>query len=360
MHVKNVLFLLLAAVALIAPKVFAAQPAPAKAAFDEKALADFYRGKTVRIVVGFSAGGGYDQYSRLIARHLSRHIPGNPNVLVDNMAGAGSMIAANHIYNAAPKDGTVIGNLSGPIVLEQLFGNPAVQYDMGKFRYLAVPVSESYLMIAHKRTGITKFDELRGDKGKPLTMGAIPGSTVEHAPIMVKEVLNTNLKVVSGYKGTAEVRLALDSGEVDGFFNTWTSSKVTSMDKVKSGEWLVLAQLTETPMKDLIVPNVPTIQKIARSEEQRLLLKYGTSTPNDFGKVYVIPSGVPADRAAALESAFEKVFKDKELIADADKGRLEIDPLIGSTITKLVTEFLAMPNDLKNKLQTVLKTPVKK
>ena len=103
-------------------------------------------------------------------------------------------------------------------------------------------------------------------------MGAIPGSTVEHAPIMVREVLNTNLKVVSGYKGTADVRLALDSGEVDGFFNTWTSSKVTSMDKVKSGEWVVLAQLTETPMKDLIVPNVPTIQKIARSEEQRLLL----------------------------------------------------------------------------------------
>ena len=360
MHLKNGLFLLLAGVALIAPNVFAAQPAPAKPAFDEKALADFYRGKTVRIVVGFSAGGGYDQYSRLIARHLSRHIPGNPNVLVDNMAGAGSMIAANHMYNAAPKDGTVIGNLSGPIVLEQLFGNPAVQYDMGKFRYLAVPVSESYLMIAHKRTGITKFDEVRGDKGKSLTVGAIPGSTVEHAPIMVREVLNANLKVVSGYKGTADVRLALDSGEVDGFFNTWTSSKVTSMDKVKSGEWVILAQLTETPMKDLIVPNVPTIQKIVRSEEQRLLLKYGTSTPNDFGKVYVVPAGVPADRAAALENAFAKVFNDKELRADADKGRLEIDPLIGGTITKLVTEFLGMPTDLKNKLQTVLKTPVKK
>ncbi len=340
--------------------LWAAQPVAPKAGFDEKAVADFYRGKTVRIVVGFSAGGGYDQYSRLIARHLSRYIPGNPNVLVDNMAGVGSMIAANHMYNAAPKDGTVIGNISGPIVLEQLFGNPAVQYDMGKFRYLAVPVSESYLMIAHKRTGITKFDDVRGEKGKLLTMGAIPGSTVEHAPIMVKEVLNTNLKVVSGYKGTADVRLALDSGEVDGFFNTWTSSKVTSMDKVRSGEWVILAQLTETPMKDLIIPNVPTIQKIARSEEQRLLLKYGTSTPNDFGKVYLLPPGTVPDRAAALESAFAKVFKDKELIADADKGRLEIDPLIGSTITKLVTEFLGMPNDLKNKLQTVLKTPAKK
>jgi tripartite-type tricarboxylate transporter receptor subunit TctC len=353
-------WLLIALMMLVAVPAFAAQPTPPKAGFNEKAVADFYRGKTVRVVVGFSAGGGYDQYSRLIARHLSRYIPGSPNVLVDNMTGVGSIITANHVYNAAPKDGTVMGNISGPIVLEQLFGAPSVQFDMAKFRYLAVPVSESYLMIVHKRTGVTKFDDLRGDKGKPVTMGAIPGSTVEHAPIIVKEALNTNLKIVSGYKGTADVRLALDSGEVDGFFNTWTSSKVTSIDKIKSGEWVILAQLTETPMKDLIVPNVPTIQKIARSDEQRLLLKYGTSTPNDFGKVYVLPPGVPADRAAALEAAFAKVFKDKDLMADADKGRLEIDPLIGNTITKLVTEFLGMPSDLKNKLQTVLKTPVKK
>jgi tripartite-type tricarboxylate transporter receptor subunit TctC len=332
----------------------------AKPAFDEKSVASFYRGKTVRIVVGFSAGGGYDQYSRVIARHLAKYIPGNPAVIVDNMSGVGSIIAANHVYNAAPKDGTVIGNISGPIVLEQLFAAPSVQFDMERFRYLAVPISESYMLIVTKRTGITKFDELRGEKGKQVTLGAIPGSTVEHAPVLVKEVLNTNFKIVSGYKGTADVRLALDSGEVDGFFNTWTSSKVTSLDKMKSGEWVVLAQLCEKPMKDLIVPNVPTIPMIARSEEQRLLLKYGTSTPNDFGKVYVLPPGTPADRAQALEVGFERAMKDKELLAEAEKGRLEFAPLIGNAVHKLVTEFLGMPADVKNKLQTVLKTPVKK
>lgn len=331
-----------------------------KPAFDEKAVGNFYHGKTVRIIVGFSAGGGYDQYSRMIARHLSKYIPGNPAVIVDNMPGVGSIIAANHVFNAAPKDGTIVGNISGPIVLEQLFGSPSVQFDMGKFGYVAVPVSESYMMIVHKRTGVTKLDDLRGEKAKQVSMGAIPGSTVEHAPILVKEALNLDLKIVSGYKGTADVRLALDSGEVDGFFNTWTSSKITSYDKVKGGEWVVLAQMTEKPMKDLIVPNVPTIQMIARSEEQRLLLKYGTSTPNDFGKVYVLPPGVPADRAQAIETAFARVFNDKELRADAEKGKLEIDPLIGRTIQKLVTEFLGMPADIKNKLQTVLKTPGKK
>jgi tripartite-type tricarboxylate transporter receptor subunit TctC len=342
---------------------FALAPAaaqPAKPAFDEKAVANFYHGKTVRIVVGFSAGGGYDQYSRVIARHLSKYIPGNPAVIVDNMPGVGSIIAANHVYNAAPKDGTVIGNISGPIVLEQLFGSPSVQFDMAKFRYLAVPISESYMMIVSKRTGVTKLDDLRGEKGKQVTMGGIPGSTVEHAPILVKEALNANLKIVSGYKGTADVRLALDSGEVDGFFNTWTSSKVTSLDKMKSGEWVVLAQLCEKPMKDLIIPNVPTIPQIARSEEQRMLLKYGTSTPNDFGKVYILPPGTPADRAQALETAFERAMKDKELLAEAEKGRLDFDPLFGNTVHKLVTEFLGMPADVKAKLQTVLKTPLKK
>jgi tripartite-type tricarboxylate transporter receptor subunit TctC len=358
MNLRSTLTCFLAVLLLFAAPGLAAQAA--KSGFDDKNVAGFYQGKTVRIVVGFSAGGGYDQYSRLIARHLSKYIPGNPSVIVDNMPGVGSIIAANHIFNAAPKDGTIIGNISGPIVLEQLFGAPSVQFDMAKFRYLAVPVSESYLMIVHKRTGVKKLDELRGNNAKQVSVGAIPGSTVEHAPILVKEALDANLKIVSGYKGTADVRLALDSGEVDGFFNTWTSSKITSYDKIKSGEWVLLAQMTEKPMKDLIVPNVPTIQMISRSEEQRLLLKYGTSTPNDFGKVYLLPPGVPADRAQALENAFARVFGDKELRADADKGKLEIDPLIGGTIQKLVVEFLNMPADVKTKLQTVLKTPAKK
>lgn len=327
----------------------------AKKAFDEKAVASFYSGKTVRIIVGFSAGGGYDQYSRLIARHLSRYIPGNPAVLVDNMTGAGSIIAANHVFNAAPKDGTVIGNISGPIILEQLFGTPAVQFDMAKFRYLAVPVSETYLMIVTRKSGVAKFDETLGPKGKQVVFGAIPGSTVEHAPVLVRDVLGANIKVVSGYKGTADVRLAIDSGEVEGFFNTWTSSKITSYDKFKSGEWVVLAQLTEKPLTDLIIPNVPTIPMIAKTDEQRLMLKYGTSTPNDFGKVYVLPPGVPADRAKALEAAFEQVFVDRELQADAEKGKLEIDPIIGEDVHKWVTEFLGMSLELKAKLHSAMK-----
>src|SRR3990170_2210692 len=323
-----------------AGRVFAAQAA--KPAIDEKAVADFYRGKTVRIIVGFSAGGGYDAYSRVIARHLGKYIPGNPAIIVDNMAGAGSIIAANHVYNAAPKDGTVIGNISGPIILEQLFNNPAVQFDMGKLRYLAVPVSETYLMIVTRKPGVTKFEEVLGPKGKQVVIGAIPGSTVEHGPILVRDVLGANLRVVAGYKGTADVRMAIDSGEVEGFFNTWTSVKITSLDKITSGEWIVLAQMGDKPLRDLPIQDVPSISTIAKTEEQRQILSFGTSLPNQFGKVYVVAAGVPADRAAALEGAFAKAFADKELLAEAQKGRLEIGPLSAGEIDKLIREFLGM------------------
>ena len=357
MRLKRMLVLLMMTVLVeySAPGFAVQAAAPAKPGFDEKAVADFYRGKTVRIVVGFSAGGGYDQYSRLIARHLSKYIPGNPAIIVDNMAGAGSIIAANHTFNAAPKDGTLIGNISGPIILEQLFANPAVQFDLAKFRYLAVPVSESYVMVVTRKPGVTKFDEVIGAKAKQVVFGGIAGSTVEHAPVLARDILGANIKLVLGYKGTADVRMAIESGEVEGFFNSWTSLKITSFDKIKNGEWLLLAQFAEKPIKDLIVPNVPTIPMIAKTTEQNLLLKYGTSTPNDFGKVYVLPPGAPADRAAALENAFAKVFVDKELLADAEKGKLEVDPIFGEDIHKLVVEFLGMSPELRGKLQGALK-----
>src|SRR5687767_5523438 len=168
--------------------------AAAKVSFDEKAVAEFYKVKTVRIIVGFSAGGGYDAYSRVIGRHLHKHIPGNPTVVVDNMAGAGSILAANHINNVAPKDGTIIGNFSGQIILEQLFANPAVQYDMTKFRILGVPIGETYLLVVTRKPGVSKYEEVIGPKAKQIVMGGIPGSTVEQAPIIVRDALGANIK----------------------------------------------------------------------------------------------------------------------------------------------------------------------
>jgi tripartite-type tricarboxylate transporter receptor subunit TctC len=332
--------------------------AAAKSGFDEKAVADFYKGKTVRIIVGFSAGGGYDAYSRLIGRHLHKHIPGNPSVLVDNMAGAGSILAANHINNVAPKDGTIIGNISGQIILEQLFANPAVQYDLTKFRTLGVPIGETYLLVVTRKPGVTRYEEVLGPKGKQIVMGGIPGSTVEQAPIIMRDALGANIKVVSGYKGTSDIRLAIDSGEVDGLFNSWTSLKITSFDKIKSGEWIVLAQIGDEPIADLPnSKNIPTIPLVAKTTEQRQLLRFGIAAPNQFGKIYVLPPGAPQDRVSALEGALTKTFADKEFLAEADKGRLEIDPVSAQQAHDLITEFMGMSPTVKAQLQKMLRAP---
>jgi tripartite-type tricarboxylate transporter receptor subunit TctC len=257
----------------------AAVPVAAGPAFDEKPAAEFYRGKTVRIIVGFSAGG-FDIYTRLIARHLGRHIPGAPTVIVENMPGAGTVIAANHVYNAAPKDGTVIGNIGGPIVFDQLFGNPGVHYDMARFRYLAVPTRETYLMIVTGKSGVRRLDDLIGPDAKQVTFGGIGGSLVGYGAMLVRDLLGANVKLVSGYKGTSEVRLAMDSGEVQGIFNTWTSAKVTALEKLKSGEWTILAQLGDEPIPELPTPNVPTIPRMAKTAEQQQLLRFGAGSPS--------------------------------------------------------------------------------
>ena len=323
--------------------------------FDERVVAEFYRGKVIRIVVGFPPGGGADVYSRLIARHLGRFIPGNPTLAVTNMPGAGSIIAGNQIYNSAAKDGTEIGMLNGAVILEQLFGNPGVHFDMAKFRYLAVPVNETYVMIVTRQSGIAKFSDLLGANAKQAILGAIPNSTLEHAPILLRDALDANLKVVSGYKGSADIRLAVDSGEIGGFFNPWSTLKPSSPDKFKSGEWSVLLQLTDQPLRDLPASNIPTINELTKDENHRMLLRYGTSAPNQFGKVYMLPTAVPAERAAALEAAFAKTLADKNFLSDAEKGKLEITPIYGESIQRIVNEFLAMPADIKVRLQKAIK-----
>ena len=340
-------------VALLNHSAIAAQRAGVS--LDERAVADFYRGKVVRIVVGFPPGGGADVYSRLIARHLGRFIPGNPTLAVTNMPGAGSIIAGNYIYNSGARDGTEIGMLNGAVILEQLFDNPGIHFDMAKFRYLAVPVNETYVMIVTRQSGVASFSELLGANSKQVVLGAIPNSTLEHAPILLRDALDANLKVVSGYKGSADIRLAVDSGEVGGFFNPWSTVKPSSPDKFKSGEWSVLAQLTDQPLRDLPSSNIPTIPDLTKDRSQRMLLRYGTSAPNQFGKVYMLPSTVPADRAAALEAAFTKTLADKIFLSDAEKGKLEISPIYGGSIQRIVTDFLAMPPAIKERLKRAIK-----
>jgi tripartite-type tricarboxylate transporter receptor subunit TctC len=321
---------------------------------NEQMVADFYRGKTIRIIVGFAPGGGYDTYSRLIAKYLGNYIPGNPSVIVENMPGAGSLVAANQTYNSLPKDGTVIANIHAALILEQLFRTDGIEFDAAKFRWLAVPVRENNLMIVHNRTGITKLEDIIGPSGKQVVLGGIPGTSVEQGALLMKELLGANVRVVSGYEGTAPVRLAIENGEVDGFVNTWQSIKLTNLNDINNGNWTVLVDLEDQPTKDLPV-KAPTLREIGQNEDQRQLVRLGVLYPNLIAKAYLAAPEVPEARAAALETAFKETFEDKAFLDEAEKARLEINPIYSAEIKQVVSQLLNTPEEMRVRLQRVLK-----
>jgi tripartite-type tricarboxylate transporter receptor subunit TctC len=331
----------------------ATAPVAAEAAPPDEGAASFYRGKTVRIVVGFPPGGGYDTYARAIARYLGQYVPGNPTVIVDNMPGAGSLVAANHVYNVAPKDGTVIVLFSGAAVGQQLFGAPEIRFDATRFYYLGVPVGDTAVVHLHRRAGVTSFEQLVGPNAKEIVLGgSAAGSLNVDAATLLRDVLGANIKLVTGYAGSAPIRLAIEAGELDGSIDGWESIRITSRDEVESGTQVLVAQITDRPHKDL--PQVPTIADIARTDEQRQLLLYGQTLPNRFLRPFALAPGVPTERAQALREAFAKVFADADFRAEAERGKLLLDPLTGEELERMIQDYLSMPPDLAAKLKKLL------
>jgi tripartite-type tricarboxylate transporter receptor subunit TctC len=345
---------LLLVVSLLASLFLAANAVAGQAAgYDEKAIANFYRGKTVTIVVGHSAGGGFDRYGRAIARHLGKYIPGNPSILVNNMVGAGTMISANYTYNQAPKDGTVINSFDGGLLPSQLYGSNAVQFDLAKFNYIGAPDVFKYIMVVTKKSGITKMEDfLTG--GKEVVVGAVPNTSIQHAAMMLKEVLGAKVKLVSGFKGTAEIRLAMNADEVNSVIVGWETLGVSNMKDFESGEWLILSQWVEEPLTDLPQKNVPSIYQFTRNNDERQLFRLGLIKPNSYARPYAMPPGVPADRVRAFEAAFLKTLKDPEFLAEAEKTRMTVSPISGTELRKMIVEGLSMPAAIKEKLRPIL------
>lgn len=324
-----------------------------EAGFDEKAVANFYRGKTVTILVGHSAGGGFDTYARVISRHLGKHIPGNPNILVNNMPGAGTLISANYSYNQAPKDGTLINSFDGGIVPMQIYGSKSVQFDLNKFNYIGAPDFFKYIMVVTKKPGIAKMEDFISG-GKQVVIGAVPNTGIQHAAMLMREVFGANVKVVNGFKGTAEIRLAMKSGEVDSVVTGWESLRVTNMKEFETGEWQILSQWVEEPLTDMPQKNVPSIYQFARNDDEKQLFRAGLVKPNSYARPYALPPGVPADRVRALEAALQKTLRDPELLAEAEKSRLSLGPIAAAQLRNMIADGLSMPAKLKEKLRPML------
>ncbi|MEX0805655.1 MAG: hypothetical protein WD688_20410 [Candidatus Binatia bacterium] len=315
---------------------------------------EFYKGKTIQFVVGGSAGGGYDTYTRLIARHFAQYVPGKPSTVVQNMPGAAMLIAANYIFNSAPRDGTFIGHWSGPLILQHLMGNPAVQFEGRKFGWLGMPTADSLVCITTDRSGIKTAEEWRKAKTR-VKLGAIGrGTSGTDDTKLLAAATDFPLQLIEGYKGTANIRAAAESGEVDGTCAFgWQSAKVTWANALRARQVHVVLQTTLEPHPEL--KGVPLAVEYAKTEEGKKLLGIAGDL---YGKqrLYSLPPEVPQERVRALQEAFTKTLKDPQFLAEAEKAKLEIDPIDGPGIEKMVNGLYEMDPAILKRVKQLLES----
>ena len=313
----------------------------------------FYKGKTVRIIVGAAAGGGYDTYSRIVARHMGKHINGNPTFVVDNMPGAGFLISANYMYKVAKPDGLTIGHFIGGLFLQQLLGKPGVEFDGTKFSFIGVPTQDNYVIGISKKTGITSMDQWLSTKTVVKLGGVGAGSATDDIPKVLKETIGLPVQLVSGYTGTSTVRLAYNSGEVQGVCNSWESFRATWPNELQGGEMSIVLNTTAKPIADL--PNLPLSVKYAKTDEARKLIQALVHSVGPGARPYVLPPRTPKDRIATLQKAFMDTMKDPEFLADAKKAKLDINPLDGAELEKNVREVFNLDPKLIPRAKEILK-----
>jgi tripartite-type tricarboxylate transporter receptor subunit TctC len=312
----------------------------------------FYEGKTVRINVGFAAGGGYDTYARLIARHLGKHIPGNPTVIVDNMPGAGSLIATNHLYRVAKPDGLTLGHFNGVLFLGQVLGQPGIEFDSRRFELIGAAVKEDVACAMTKASGITSLEKWMAATTPVKLGGVAPGAAPDNTARILKAALGLPIQLVSGYKGTAEIRLAAEGGEVAGACWAWDSMKVTWRQALDAGDAVPVLQVVAKKFPDL--PNVPLAITLAKTDEARQLIQVGIQYAGAFSRPFALPPGTPRERVQAMRRAFQETLKDRALVAEAEKTKLTLDPLTGEELEKMVADVFTLDPALAAKLKAIL------
>ncbi len=312
----------------------------------------FYKGKTVRLIVAFSAGGGYDTYSRTIARHLGKYIPGNPTVVVDNMTGAGGIIHANYMFKQAKPDGLTIGNNSGGLFLQQVMGAKGIEFDGKKFEYLGAPAVDHLTCAISKASGITSLDKWMASK-EPVRFGGVgPGGFASDLPRVLQAALGLPVRVIDGYKGTSDIRLATESGELAGSCLSWDSYKTTWRKAIESGEVNIVIQVM--PKKHPELANVPLAMDYAKTDEAKRLIKHGAHDLAYSARPYFLAPGTPKARVQVMRKAFAEVLKDPELLAEAKKANFSIDYVSGEELESIVHGLYKIEPAFAAKLQQVL------
>ncbi len=316
---------------------------------------DFYKGKSIRFVVGFAAGGGYDLAARLVSRHIPKHIPGNPSVVVENMTGAGSLIAANYTYRGAKADGLTVGIWNGAYVLRQALGDKAVRLDGRKLGWIGAPTKGTPVCAIMAHSGLTSFEDIL-KSNKRIKMGATrAGSTYDDLPKILNKVLNTNFDVISGYTGTGTISVAMRSREVDGGCQTWESMRTTMRAMLDAeGEDKMIPFLIHSRWEDPEVKDVPLIPEIIKGKDNIAMYQAWIAT-YEFQRPFSVPPGTPKERLSILRKAFAATMTDPEFLSEAEKSKLDVTYVTPEQIATYVEQIMAMTPKAKESLQFLVR-----
>ena len=314
-----------------------------------QSVAEFYAGKQISLLVGASAGGGYDHLGRLTSKHLGKHIPGHPTVVVQNMPAAGSLVATNHIAHTAPRDGTMIALVQRGMLLAKLTNPTGVRFEVGQLNWLASLASETGVTLAWHTAPHRTLKDLMEQE---LIVGGIVNVDPETTPKLLNALVGTRYKVVLGYPGTREILLAMERGEVQGIGDSsWSSIKRSRPDWLRDKKVRVLIQAALE--KDPELPDVPSVLDLMKTESDRTVMQLYL-TQKTIARPIVAPPGLPADRLAALRAAFAALVQDKEFLADAAKSHMDIDPIPGAAVDKVIALIAGTPPDIAARYATLM------
>ncbi len=327
----------------------------ASATAQAQSVADFYRGKTVTLIVGSEPGGGYDLTARVVARHLARHIPGHPAIVVQNKPGAGSVIAANYTYEVASKDGTVIAGVQRPIPFLQIFGDPSPRYDARKIHWLGSTSNELGVVAVWHTAPQRTLDDLFKIETIVGSVGVAADTDIY--PRALNKILGTKFKIVGGYRGQAAISLAMERGEIQGTGNwSWSDIEKGKLDWLRAKKIRILLQLDLKKGSSPWLRDVPQVMDIARNDEQRSVFRI-LMAMKALGRPYFVAPGVPADRVEALRTAFGAMMSDPEFVEEARRTLGSVDPVLGADMQKIVADIYASPANVIAVAREAVKLP---
>jgi tripartite-type tricarboxylate transporter receptor subunit TctC len=303
-----------------------------------ESAADFYKGKTVRLIVGVGVGSGYDINARLLARHMQKHIPGNPNIVVQNQPGAGSLTMTNQLYSAGPFDGTVFGATFNGLPTAPLLQPTGVRFEATKINWVGSTNRETQATYLWHAAPAKTFADVF--KTETVIGAQAPGSTQFDFPMLANALFDTKFKVIAGYQATPKINLAMERGEVHGTWANWSTLKAISSPWLAEKKVNLIVQWALKKHKEL--PDVPLIFEFAKTPEQKQALELAVARL-EFGRPFLMPPGVPADRVNAMRRAFDATMKDPEFLAEATKLKIEVDPLSGEEVAEAVAKVYSTP-----------------